>query len=280
MATYAIGDIQGCHRELLNLLATIGFSPRHDRLWLTGDLVNRGPHSRAVMHEVMQLGDAAVTVLGNHDLHLLALALIPRTKLRRRDSVHDILAAPDRLDIIDWLRQQPLLHADPAHGFAMVHAGLPPDWSIAEASGHAAEVASCLRDETRVGDFLEQMYGDTPARWDPALEGTARLRYITNCLTRMRYCRSDGTLDLAAKGAPGTIAGDLVPWYAAPGRRSRDTTIVFGHWSTLRLGIAACRRYNVYPLDTGAVWGDRLTALRLEDYARFSVGSSQALSHE
>jgi len=280
MATYAVGDIQGCHRELLNLLAAIGFCPRRDRLWLTGDLVNRGPHSHAVMREVMQLGDAAVTVLGNHDLHLLALALVPRSKLRRRDSVDDILAAPDRLDIIDWLRRQPLLHVDSARGFAMVHAGLPPDWSIDEASTYAAEVAGCLRDESRVGDFLEQMYGDTPARWDAALRGTARLRYITNCLTRMRYCRGDGALDLDAKGAPATVAGDLVPWYAVPERRSRDTTIVFGHWSTLRLDAADCRRHNVYPLDTGAVWGDRLTALRLEDYARFSVASSQAVSHE
>ena len=280
MATYAIGDIQGCHRELLNLLAMIGFSPRHDRLWLTGDLVNRGPHSHAVMREIMQLGEAAVTVLGNHDLHLLALALLPRTKLRRRDSVDDILAAPDRLDIIDWLRQQPLLHADMARSIAMVHAGLPPDWNLAEAAAHAAEVADCLRDATCAVDFLGHMYGDTPARWDPALQGMARLRYITNCLTRMRYCRDDGTLDLAAKGSPATVAADLRPWYAVPGRRSRDTTIVFGHWSTLRLDAADCRRHNVYPLDTGAVWGDRLTALRLEDYARFSVGSSQAVSHE
>ncbi|MEQ8233803.1 MAG: symmetrical bis(5'-nucleosyl)-tetraphosphatase [Gammaproteobacteria bacterium] len=279
MATYAIGDIQGCQREFDNLLAATAFDARCDRLWITGDLVNRGPRSLDVVRAVMQLGDAAVTVLGNHDLHLLALALLPEARLRRRDSVDDILDAPDRDDIIDWLRSQPLIHADATRGLAMVHAGLAADWSVEDAVRYAGEVSTCLRDDATVTHFLAQMYGDVPARWDPALSGAERLRFITNCLTRMRYCHADGTLELSEKGAP-SADDDLLPWYAVPGRRSRDTSIVFGHWSTLRLDAAACRRYNVWPLDTGAVWGDRLTALRLEDFARFSVSSTQALGHE
>ncbi|MEQ8659887.1 MAG: symmetrical bis(5'-nucleosyl)-tetraphosphatase, partial [Gammaproteobacteria bacterium] len=174
---------------------------------------------------------------------------------------------------------QPLMHVDSARGLAMVHAGLPPAWSVAEAARHAGEVAACLRDDARVADFLAQMYGDTPRRWDPALDGTARLRFITNCLTRMRYCHADGTLDLSEKGTP-VANSELLPWYGVPGRRSADTTIVFGHWSTLRLDAAGCRRHNVYPLDTGAVWGGRLSALRLEDFTRFSVSSTQALDHD
>jgi bis(5'-nucleosyl)-tetraphosphatase (symmetrical) len=280
MATYAIGDIQGCAREFEALLRVIGFAPGHDRLWLTGDLVNRGPDSLGVLRRVRALGDAAITVLGNHDLHLLAIARVRGHKPRRRDTLDEILAAPDRDALLDWLRRLPLLHHDAALGCTLVHAGLPPQWSVAESLARAAEVEAALQDDARLVEFLEHMYGDTPAGWDPALGGRRRLRFITNCLTRMRYCHADGTLDLAAKGAPGSQDGGLLPWYALPGRRSRDSTIVFGHWSTLRLDGAACRAWNVYPLDTGAVWGDRLTALRLEDRVLFSVGSSLPVSFE
>ncbi|MCB1749399.1 MAG: symmetrical bis(5'-nucleosyl)-tetraphosphatase [Gammaproteobacteria bacterium] len=280
MATYVIGDIQGCARELDALLRVVRFAPAHDRLWLTGDLVNRGPDSLGVLRRVRALGDAAVTVLGNHDLHLLAIAHVRGHKQRRRDTLGDVLAAPDRDELLAWLRRQPLLHHDAALGVTMVHAGLPPQWSLAESRAHAAEVEAALRDDAGLVAFLEHMYGDTPARWETTLGGRRRLRFITNCLTRMRYCRADGSLDLAAKGAPGSQDAGLLPWYAVPARRSRDTVIVFGHWSTLRLDAAACRQWGVYPLDTGAVWGDRLTALRLEDRALFSVGSSLPVSFE
>ncbi|MGE0484725.1 MAG: symmetrical bis(5'-nucleosyl)-tetraphosphatase [Gammaproteobacteria bacterium] len=280
MATYAIGDIQGCAREFDALLRAIRFAPGRDRLWLTGDLVNRGPASLDVLRRVRALGDAAITVLGNHDLHLLAIARVRGHKPRRRDTLDEVLAAADRDELLNWLRCRPLLHHDAALGCAMVHAGLPPQWSLAESLACAAEVEAALQDDAGLVDFLEHMYGDTPARWEPTLGGRRRLRFITNCLTRMRYCHADGTLDLAAKGAPGSQAADLLPWYALPQRRTRDTTIVFGHWSTLRLDGATCRAWNVHPLDTGAVWGDRLTALRLEDGVLFSVGSSLPVSFE
>lgn len=280
MATYAVGDVQGCYRELMALLAAIDFEPHRDRLWLTGDLVNRGPESLAVMRAVMAFGDAAITVLGNHDLHLLALALLPGEALRRRDTVQDVLDAPDRDALIDWLCRQPLLHVDAALGIALVHAGLPAQWTIAEAISCADEVSQALSDPHTRMAFLGMMYGDRPVRWDADLSGPDRLRFITNALTRMRYATSDGALDLTEKGAPQTAPASLTPWYAIPQRRSRDTTVVFGHWSTLRLGAAECRAHNVYPLDTGAVWGDRLTALRLEDRMLFSVSSSLPLVHE
>lgn len=290
MATYAVGDIQGCLREFEALLAACAFDPARDRLWLTGDLVNRGPDSLGVVRRVMALGPAAVTVLGNHDLHLLALALVPGQRPRRGDTLDDILGAPDRDDILAWLCRQPLFHADPALGYALVHAGLPPQWDLAEAAARAHEVEAALGnpagDPTHPPDwqqaqaFLATMYGDTPARWDPALAGAPRLRFITNCLTRMRYCRADGSLDLREKGAPAGTATTLLPWYAVPDRRSRALTVVFGHWSTLRLDFQDCRHHGVYPLDTGAVWGDRLSALRLEDRVRISVSSSLPRAHE
>jgi len=280
VATYAVGDIQGCCREFTALLAAIDFEPSRDRLWLTGDLVNRGPQSLAVLRAVMALEGSAVTVLGNHDLHLLALALLPRLAPRRRDTVHDVLDAPDCDALIDWLCEQPLLHVDAELGVAMVHAGLPPQWTVADAAACADEVAQALGDRHSRTAFLAAMYGDTPAHWQADLAGPDRLRFITNCLTRMRYIARDGTLDLSEKGPPQTAPTGLTPWYAMPERRSRDTTLVFGHWSTLRLGTAECRAHNVYPLDTGAVWGDRLTALRLEDRMLFSVSSTRPVAHE
>ncbi|MEX2482878.1 MAG: symmetrical bis(5'-nucleosyl)-tetraphosphatase [Gammaproteobacteria bacterium] len=280
MATYAVGDVQGCHRELMALLTAVDFAPGRDRLWLTGDLVNRGPQSAEVLRTIMALGDSAVCVLGNHDLHLLALALLPEHRPRRRDTLGDVLDAPDRDALIAWLRQRPLLHVDTRLGVAMVHAGVPPQWTLSTAADCAREVEQTLRDPQAAVDFLRTMYGDTPVRWRSDVNGLERLRFITNCLTRMRYCTGSGDLDLAEKGPPRDDLDDLVPWYAMPGRCSRDTTIVFGHWSTLHLNAEDCRRHNVYPLDTGAVWGESLTALRLDDRVLFSVSSSLPLAHE
>ena len=278
MATYAIGDLQGCQREFEDLLGVIGFRPQADRLWMVGDLVNRGPQSAAVLRTVMALGDRVITVLGNHDLHLLACACVPSVRPRRRDTLDEILLAPDREHMLAWLRRQPLLHHDPTLGYTMVHAGLPPQWDVAYAQARAREVETVLRgDDYR--DFLANMYGDEPARWDTGLEGYARLRFITNSLTRIRYCTADGAIDLQDKGEPGADSL-LVPWFAVPARASQRARIIFGHWSTLRLPRSEWLQAGVFPLDTGAVWGGALTAMRLEDGALFQVKSHTALAFD
>jgi bis(5'-nucleosyl)-tetraphosphatase (symmetrical) len=275
MANYAIGDIQGCHDEFIALLTHLGFNPTVDTLWLAGDLVNRGPKSLAVLREVMMLGDAAIVVLGNHDLHLLALGLDPNARTRRKDTLDEILQAPDRKVIMEWLRYRPLLHYDETLNTVMVHAGLAPQWSVADACQYAAEVEHVLRDSQAIGAFLASMYGNEPRLWSAALVGLDRLRATTNCLTRMRFCEADGSLNFREKGAPQDVVKNVLPWYAFKKRASQDVTIVFGHWSTLRLRPEACARHNVYPLDTGAVWGGALTAMRLEDRKLFSVRSQQ-----
>ena len=279
MATYAIGDIQGCHRELLNLLDLVAFSAGRDKLWLCGDLVNRGPQSRATLDTVMAFGDDVITVLGNHDLHLLAVALTPGHQPKKRDTLDDILSSSRKLDYLDWLRHQPLFHVDQTLNIAMVHAGLPPQWTVNDARARAAEVETVLREEQAARTFLADMYGDGPEHWNERLGGTERLRYIVNCMTRLRLCSADGRLDLEEKGAPGERSDGLQPWFEFTARRSRSTPLVFGHWSTLRVSAADCQRHRVYPLDTGAVWGDRLTALRLEDKRLFSVSSSVRVPH-
>ncbi len=273
MATYAIGDLQGCHAEFLALLAKVDFSVSRDRLWLTGDLVNRGPDSLAVLRSVMALGERVTVVLGNHDLHLLACAWSSNARPRRRDTLNAVLAAPDRDDLLAWLRRQPLFHYDAKLGYAMVHAGLPPQWTLAEAAGHAVEVEAALRGPA-ITSFLANLYGSEPSQWDDTLVGADRLRFITNCFTRIRYCDLDGRLNLDEKGQPATQPAGLLPWFELPQRASRDTRIVFGHWSTLRLAPEECHRHAVWPLDTGAVWGGELTAMRLEDGALFHVPSS------
>lgn len=273
MATYAVGDLQGCDATFAALLATLDFDPSRDRLWLVGDLVNRGPDSLGVLRRVRALGETCVTVLGNHDLHLLACARVPGQRPRRRDTLDAVLAAPDRDELLDWLRHQPLLHHDAALGCVMVHAGLPPAWDVATAARLAAEVEAVLRGPG-CDDFLAAMYGNTPERWDPHLAGQARLRFITNALTRIRYCGPDGRLDFDEKGAPTSEQADLVPWFAVPARASRGTTVVFGHWSTLRLSAEDARAAGVLALDTGAVWGGELSAVRLEDGRRYAVPST------
>lgn len=274
MATWAIGDIQGCDAELGALLDAIDFDPTRDRLWLVGDLVNRGPASLAVLRRIRALGACVVTVLGNHDLHLLACAHLPGAKPRRRDTFEDVLRAPDRDELLDWLRRQPLLHYDAHLDRVLVHAGLSPEWDLATALACAAEAEAALRGPDFV-DFLAHMYGDEPDRWDPMRHGPARLRFITNCLTRMRYCAPDGRLEMNDKSEP-TADKPLLPWFAVPGRANADHGIVFGHWSTLRLPRARWREHHVYPLDSGAVWGGELSALCLEDDRLVQVRSGFA----
>ena len=276
MTTYAVGDIQGCHREFVALLAAIEFNPDSDALWLTGDLVNRGPASLAVLREVMALGECVVTILGNHDLHLLSLAYGTGAAPRRNDTLDEVLNAPDRDHLLEWLRHRPLMHRDQQLGYTLIHAGLPPTWSVDEALMRAEEVTAVLQDDD-FPTFLDAMYGDTPDLWDPGVTGQARLRFIINCLTRMRYCDRRGRLNLAEKGASVERKSELLPWFEVPDRVSRQTPILFGHWSTLRLNAQQCQRYNVYPLDTGAVWGGELTAMRLDDEQLFKIRSAQAV---
>lgn len=258
MAIFAVGDVQGCYDELRQALDRVGFEPGNDRLWCVGDLVNRGPKSLEVLRFFHQLGDSAVCVLGNHDLHLLALHA-GNGNHGNEPSLDAVMAAPDRDELLDWLRCRPLMHEDPSIGFAMLHAGLPPQWDMSTAASCAREVESVLRGDGH-RDYFMQMYGNKPRRWDPALSGMDRWRFITNCFTRLRYCEPDGSLALKEKGPPGSQRAGRVPWFEHPDRASRNQRIVFGHWSTL--GYWA--RDNVWALDTGCLWGGSLTLLRLD----------------
>lgn len=261
MAVYAVGDLQGCLDPLQRLLEQIAFDPAADRLWLVGDLVNRGPQSLATLRFVHGLGEAAVSVLGNHDLHLLAVAETGQG-LRSGDTLQEILDAPDAGELLDWLRRRPLLHHDAALGWSMVHAGLPPQWDLTLARTCAAEVERALR-ETPAALFAE-MYGDRPDLWTDALRGAERLRFCLNAFTRMRYVDAAGRLDHDCKEAPANAPAGLVPWFRAPGRLSAGERIVCGHWSTLGL----VDENGVIALDTGCVWGGKLSAVRLDAPAR------------
>ncbi|NIR28198.1 MAG: symmetrical bis(5'-nucleosyl)-tetraphosphatase [Gammaproteobacteria bacterium] len=269
MAVYAIGDVQGCYEELRSLLERIAFDPERDRLWFVGDLVNRGPRSLDTLRFVRDLGERALVVLGNHDLHLLAV-VEGVDKVRREDRFGDVRQAPDRDELLAWLRRRPLLHRNEDLGFTMVHAGLPPQWDVDEAAERAAEVEAALRDDA-YRTYLKHMYGDEPARWSPELEGWARLRFITNALTRMRYCDDRGRLVFGESGPPGTQPPGCHPWFAVSGRKSRSERIVFGHWATLQLERPVAPQHRVYHLDRGCVWGGSLTALRLDDQQWFAV---------
>ena len=258
MALYAIGDVQGCNDELGALLHALKFSADRDRLWFVGDLVNRGPDSLGVLRRIRALGDAATVTLGNHDLHLLAVAF-GSGRVRSDDTLEQTLAAPDRDALLEWLTGRPLFHEDPALNVCMLHAGLAPQWDLVLARQCAREVENALRRDPR--GLFERLYGDQPDRWDDALEGEERLRFIVNCFTRLRYLDADGRLALRAKGAPKKAqAKSLIPWFEAQGARWRGSRIVFGHWSTLGF----FQNADVTGIDTGCVWGNRLTALRLD----------------
>lgn len=263
MAVYAIGDIQGCYDEFQRLLERIQFEPLRDTLWLTGDLVNRGPRSLEVLRRVKSLGDAAITVLGNHDLHLLALALDPQAKRKSKDTLDPILTAPDRDELLHWLRHQPLLHHDARLRRTLIHAGLPPQWDLATAKSCAHELEIALRDTTSARELFQNMYGDEPDQWSDELRGWARLRFITNCLTRLRVCTDEGRLRLKEKMPPTELKWGLYPWFRVPNRLSLSERIVCGHWSALGFHDAD----NVLGLDTGCVWGGTLCAMRLDQAA-------------
>ena len=252
MATYAIGDVQGCLDELQALLERVGFNRAHDRLWFVGDLVNRGPKSLAVLRFVRELGDRAVVVLGNHDLHLITQHEGFERK-RKDDTFDDVLGAADARELVDWLRARPLMHVE--RNWAMVHAGLLPQWTIAKALSLANEVERALR-AAGYRDFLANMYGSRPERWDDTLAGWDRLRVIVNAMTRIRFCTPEGAMEFYSAGT-GAPAGYRA-WYEG---RQDGRTLVFGHWSVLGLKLTD----RIAGLDTGCVWGGALTSLRLED---------------
>lgn len=253
---FIIGDVQGCCDALDRLLAEIGFSPSRDHVWILGDLVNRGPCSLATLRRVKSLGGAADSLLGNHDLHLLAVAEGAQL-LKRQDTLGEVLDAPDAAVLLGWLRERRL--ASLADGWLLVHAGVAPQWSAETTLALAAEVEAELRGDTCIA-FLRAMYGDTPAQWSDALEGTDRLRFIVNALTRMRFCDADGRLEFETKDGAGSAPPGYLPWFDVPGRLTAATPIAFGHWSTLGL----IDRPGLLALDTGCVWGGALTAVRID----------------
>ena len=261
MPVYAIGDLQGCHAEFMALLERIGFDAGRDRLWLTGDLVNRGPDSLAVLREVKSLGNAVTVVLGNHDLHLLALAFAPQGARKRERELEAVLEAPDAAELLAWLAARPLLHRERGIPWTLIHAGLPPEWTLAMAERCAREVERALA--TDAPGLLAAMYGDGPDRWSPTLAGAARLRFIVNCLTRLRFVDRKGRLVLAHKGTIEDAPRGAMPWFRHPGRATRKDALVFGHWSAL--GYLA--EPGLLCLDTGCVWGGALTAQRLDQEA-------------
>ncbi len=263
MATYAIGDIQGCYNEVQQLLEKIQFEPGKDTLWLVGDLVNRGPDSLKVLRLVKSLGESAVTVLGNHDLHLLAVAA-GEAVLHRSDTLDEILNSPDRDDLLAWLRQQRLLHAQ--NGYVLVHAGLLPQWSIRQAASLAQEVETALRSHD-YSVYFEHMYGNAPKSWSDSLSGYKRLRVITNAFTRMRICTLQGEMEFKFKGEVDAIPTGYLPWFNLPQRQSAEATVIFGHWSALGLKVTP----NIIALDTGCLWGGPMTAIRLEDRQIFQI---------
>jgi len=268
VATYAIGDVQGCCDALHALLGEVGFSVSRDMLWFVGDLVNRGTQSAAVLRFVRSLGERAIVVHGNHDLHTLAVAA-GKAKRRADDTLEDLLGAPDRDELLDWLRMRPLLHVD--REYVMVHAGLLPSWSLAQAADLAAEVEAALRAPAHL-ELYPSLYGSKPAAWSDALRGAERLRVIVNAMTRMRFCTPDGAMDFSVKGELEKALPGYLPWFEVPDRRTRGVPIVCGHWSALGLRITP----DLLALDTGCVWGGRLTAIRLEDRRVFQTACARA----
>lgn len=258
MARYAVGDLQGCFDPLRRLLDRVNFDPTKDRLWSVGDLVNRGPQSLECLRFFRDLGDSARVVLGNHDLHLLAVAAGIR-KLKRGDTLQPILDAPDAAELLEWVAQQPLFYRE--SDYVLVHAGLAPQWSIDDAERLAGEVAAVLNSARRE-IYLQGMYGDEPSVWSDELKGPTRWRVITNYLTRMRFCDADGALDLRHKEGPETAPAGFTPWYDAPHRRSAGSRIIFGHWASL---LGRTNRPDAIALDTGCVWGNKLSLFSLDD---------------
>ena len=258
MTRYAIGDVQGCHAELRALVRELKFSPDRDVLWFVGDLVNRGPQSLETLRYIHSLGDNAVVVLGNHDLHLLAVVYGSKRKRKSGDTIDDVLEAPDRDKLLEWLITRPLVHFDADQADLMVHGGVIPRWTLKQTLDVAREVESALRTNPR--ELFDNMYGDQPDRWSENLTGYDRLRFAINVLTRMRFCTADGRIDLKMKGPPTAARAPFKPWFEHENRLTQDVRILFGHWSALGFS----RSHNTVGLDTGCVWGGSLSAFNLD----------------
>lgn len=263
MSTYAIGDIQGCFHSFQQLLQKVDFDPSQDKLWLVGDVINRGAGSLEVLRWLYLHRDSVVVVLGNHDLHTLVVAE-GFVAAHRSDTLDALLAADDKTELLDWLRHQRMAYYE--QGYFMVHAGLLPEWDVAEALALASEVELALQ-APNYRDFLASMYGNYPDQWDENLHGYDRLRLITNAMTRLRICTEQGVMDFKFKGKLENIPAGLMPWFDVAGRKSEKNAMIFGHWSALGL----LERDNLFALDTGCLWGGHLTALRLEDREVFQV---------
>lgn len=260
MTTYAVGDIQGCLKPLQCLLEQVNFEPSRDRLWLCGDLVNRGPESLATLRFLYSIRDSVTAVLGNHDLHLLAVAW-SGDKLKNKDTLQEILDAPDRDELLEWMRHFPLLHYDADLNFAMSHAGIPPVWTLDQALDLSRELEAVLQGP-QLSEYLNHMYGNKPDRWNDALEGPARWRLITNYFTRMRFCSADGRLELKCKLGPDSPPEGFAAWFRHPSPALQRTRLIFGHWASLE---GKSNTPGLFALDTGCVWGRELTLLNLED---------------
>lgn len=270
MPTYAIGDIQGCFKPLQQLLEKISFDPQHDRLWFVGDLVNRGPDSLATLRFVKDLVEKhrAITVLGNHDLHLLACGLGIR-KLKDKDTFDDVLKAPDAAELLTWLRQQPLFYYDKTLDYALVHAGIPPQWTLLDALTYQNELSQILR-SAQYEELLQHMYSREPVKFSATntLTQSERYRAEIDYFTRMRFCTAEGLMDLQNTGPADSAPKNYYPWFRVPNRANQKLRIIFGHWAALQANV---RDPNIFALDSGCIWGNCLTAMRLEDQQRFSV---------
>ncbi|MFI4962496.1 MAG: symmetrical bis(5'-nucleosyl)-tetraphosphatase [Legionellales bacterium] len=276
MADYAIGDLQGCYDPLQRLLELIDFNERSDRLWFVGDLVNRGPDSLAVLRFIHSLPLAPRITLGNHDLHLLGALFGANPRKSDGDTLKEVIQADDAQELGHWLRKQPLLYYSEPLQVVMCHAGIAPLWDLPKAISLAQELEQVLSGDD-FKDFLSRMYGNKPDLWSDELQGFERLRCITNYFTRMRYCNTEGRLELAYKGSIAEAKADMIPWYALPGRKKIDADIVFGHWAALK-GLSP--NPKIHAIDTGSLWGGTLTALRLQDMRRFSVEGHKTTGDE
>jgi bis(5'-nucleosyl)-tetraphosphatase (symmetrical) len=266
MTIYAVGDLQGCLQPLQTLLSHVKFNVDKDKLWIAGDMVNRGPESLKVLRYLYHLRDNLEVVLGNHDLHLLAVAAGHR-KASPSDTLDEILTAKDRDTLLEWIRQQSLLHHDEQLGYTMVHAGIPPQWSLTDAIQYAKEVESVIQGN-KINKYLKNMYGNVPDRWDDQLKGKERWRLITNYLTRMRFCTHTGKLELNTKAGVDSAPIGYLPWFEHEKRKTSEDKIIFGHWAALE---GKADNKNIFAIDTGFVWGGQLTLMRLDDEKLFST---------
>ncbi|WEJ63245.1 symmetrical bis(5'-nucleosyl)-tetraphosphatase [Thiomicrorhabdus lithotrophica] len=273
MTTYVIGDLQGCFDELQSLLKSINYQSENDHLWFVGDIVNRGPKSLECLRFVKELSEQgkADTVLGNHDFHLLAAYAGLEKFTSKSDTLSDILNAPDVDNLLDWLRLQPLLVSHPVYQAVMVHAGIPPQWTIKEAKGYAKEVQLQLAQPDWQNFVVNHLFGSEPNTWDNSLSGYERIRYIVNAFARMRFCDANGKLEFKLKSAPTESQSEYQPWFVFPNRRNKDYEIFFGHWSTL----GAIDAYHIHSTDTGCLWGGQLTAYAIESKQRYTIDCEQ-----